>query len=136
MANPDSKSFHKLIGMNQTNRNTTSCFIVNGIDIIDAVQQRNSLKNYFEDLAVPKEYDHFDDDYLEMCELHVSLIRKLKTLRNETSTVPFTNEEVALCIKKLNTYCNVALNILVYVVHVSNIQIVFSILIIITSMKK
>ena len=46
-------------------RHADDSFIVNGIDIIDAVQRRNSLKNYFEDLAVPNKYDHFDDDYLE-----------------------------------------------------------------------
>ena len=55
MANPDSKSFHKLIRMNQTHCRTTTSFIVNGTDIIDTVNQRNSLTDYFEDLAVPKD---------------------------------------------------------------------------------
>ena len=53
--------------------------------------------------TVPKDYDHFDDEYLELCELHVSLIRKLKTFKNEMGTTTFTNEKVAACIKKLNS---------------------------------
>ena len=102
MSNPDSKSFHRLIRMNQTNRNITTCFIVNVTNILDTVRQRNSLKNYFEDLAVPKQHEHLENDYLELCELSVSLIRKLQAVKND-STTPFMEDEVASCIKNLNT---------------------------------
>ena len=45
MQNPDTKTFYRLIKMNQTNRsNSSTCFIINGKSILDPVLQRITLK--------------------------------------------------------------------------------------------
>ena len=45
MQNPDTKTFYRLIKMNQTNRsNPSTCFITNGKSILDPVLQRITLK--------------------------------------------------------------------------------------------
>ena len=56
MQNPDTKTFYRLIKMNQINRsNSSTCFIINGKSILDPVLQRITLKKYYEDLSMPKE---------------------------------------------------------------------------------
>ena len=90
--------------MNQTNRSSSStCFIINGKSILDPVLQRITLKNYYEDLSMPKEDILFDDDYLKHSKMHIELIHKLKQLGNFKSTEMFSESEIESCIKQLNT---------------------------------
>ena len=104
MENPDTKTFFKLIKMNQSNRaNSSACFIVNRKSIIDKASQRMTLKNYFEDLAIPKDDIVFDDEYLLHSELHIELIHELKRLGKFEPTEPFTEQEVISSIKQLKT---------------------------------
>ena len=39
-----------------------------------------ALKNYYEDLAIPKDDIVFDDEYLQRSEMHIDLIHELKRL--------------------------------------------------------
>ena len=92
--NPDSKTFHRLIRMNQNSRsNSTTSFIVNGRSVMDAAQQRQYLKHY-EDLAVPKSDINFDDYYLVQCELYLDLIHELNGREDFERTRPFTSTEI------------------------------------------
>ena len=54
-------------------------------------------------MTVPREYDHFNEEYLNLCEFNVSLIRKINHLKMEQNTTPFKKDEVTTCIRKLNT---------------------------------
>ena len=104
MNNPDSKAFHRLIRMNQSDRsNSSNCFIVNGEIIMDLTKQRQTLKHYYEDLAVPKPDKDFDDEYLEDCEFYIELINKLKQQEDYERTKPFTDSEIEKCIHQLNS---------------------------------
>ena len=95
MNNPDSKAFHRLIRMNQSDRsNSSNCFIVNGEIIMDLTKQRQTLKHYYEDLAIPKPDKDFDDEYLEDCEFYIELIHKLKQQEDYERTKPFTDSEI------------------------------------------
>ena len=57
-----------------------------------------TLKNYYEDLAVPKEDICFDDDYLRRSELHLESIHELKRLGKFDAPKPFTDSELKACI--------------------------------------
>ena len=104
MQNPDTKTFYKLIKMNQSNRaNSSTCFIVNRKSILDPVSQRMTLKNYYEDLAIPKDDIVFDDEYLQHSEMHIELIHELKRQGKFKPTEPFTEREIESSIKQLKT---------------------------------
>ena len=104
MNNPDSKAFHRLIRMNQSDRsNSSNCFIVNGEIIMGLTKQRQTLKHYYEDLAIPKPDKDFDDEYLENCEFYIELINKLKQQEDYERTKPFTDSEIEKCIHQLNS---------------------------------
>ena len=104
MENPDSKAFHRLIRMNQNDRsNSSTCFLVNGESIMDLSKQRQTLKSYYEDLAVPKDDINFDDKYLEECESYTELIYQLKHMKDNDITELFTDSEIESCIKQLNS---------------------------------
>ena len=104
MENPDTKTFHKLIRMNQSERSrSAACFAVNGKSVFDVDLQRETLKCYYENLALPKEDICFDENYLEHCEFHLNLIHKLLKFEKLSSTKPFTDNEVKVCIQELKT---------------------------------
>ena len=102
MQNADTKTFYKLIKMNQSNRaNSSTRFIVNGKSILDPVSQRMNLKNYYEDLAIPKDDIVFDDEYLQHSEMHIELIHELKRQGRFKPTEAFTEREIESSIKQL-----------------------------------
>ena len=104
MQNPDTKTFYKLIKMNQSNRaNSSTCFIVNGKSILDPLSQRMTLKNCYEDLAIPKDDIVFDDEYLQHSEMHIELNHELKRQGKFKPTEPFTEREIESSIKQLKT---------------------------------
>ena len=62
---------------------------------------KTGFKELYEDLAVPKPEKYFDDEFLEHCDFHVSLIQKLTQLQSNDKSELFSEEEVLLCIKSL-----------------------------------
>ena len=61
------------------------------------------LKCYYENLALPKEDVCFDENYLEHSEFHLNLIHELLKFEKLSSTKPFTDNEVKVCIQELKT---------------------------------
>ena len=70
---------------------------MNGQSIFDTDLQKETLECYYENLAIPKDDDCFDGDYLEHSEFHLSLIWELLNLKKESTTEPFTDKEVKVC---------------------------------------
>ena len=104
MMNPDTKTFHKLIRMNQSNGSrSTACFNVNGKSLFDIQLQKETLKCYYEDLAIPKDDICFNEEYLEHSEFHLNLIRELLSVNRVCTTELFTDKEVKTCIQELKS---------------------------------
>ena len=90
--------------MNQSDKaRSTTSFTIDGKNTMDTISQRNLLKHHYEDMAVPKEDCCFVDTYLQQCELNIELIYELNKVGIQTSTKPFIDKEVELCIKQMKT---------------------------------
>ncbi|MES9879604.1 MAG: reverse transcriptase family protein [Sedimenticola sp.] len=103
MEHPTNKHFYKLIRRTQSTTGTpASCMIVNGEETTDLPAQRSCFAAYFEDLAVPKNHDDFNEDFLNLAEVQVDLIQQIIDLQEEAD-VRISEEEVETAIAALNT---------------------------------
>ena len=104
METPDSSFFFKLIKRNRgenVNRHVAT-ILTDEIETDDPSQQRRAFANFYEDLAVPRDNNSFDNEFLDVCSTRCKLIERL-SIQKQEPIVPFTHDEVREAIGSLNT---------------------------------
>ncbi|MES9904544.1 MAG: reverse transcriptase family protein [Sedimenticola sp.] len=102
MENPSDRLFYKLIRRSQSSKHTTSCIIIDDEESTCPQRQSSAFAAYFEDLAVPKKHSNFSEDYLDLAEVQVDLIKQIFELQNDLHS-PVTEDEVEKAISSLNS---------------------------------
>ena len=104
METPDSSFFFKLIKRNRgenVNRHIAT-ILTDERETDDPLQQRRAFARFYEDLAVPRDNDTFDNEFLDVCSTRCKLIERL-SIQKQEPIVPFTHDEVREAIGSLNT---------------------------------
>ncbi|MES9903311.1 MAG: reverse transcriptase family protein [Sedimenticola sp.] len=103
MEHPTNQHFYKLIRRSQASASVpVACLMNDGKETTDLASQRSCFAAYFEDLAVPKTHENFNENHLNQVETQVKLIQQITNLQEETD-VRVTEEEVEAAIAILNT---------------------------------
>lgn len=103
MDNPSDKLFYKLIRRNQSSSSKLpSSLLLNGSELRDSQSQCGAFASYFEDLATPKAHQKFSQEYLDSAKFQERVIEEI-TEKNPDELVPFSENEVLIAIKSLNS---------------------------------
>ena len=101
MANPTSEMFYKLIKKSKSKKESnTTCLVVENEKQLDPSEQRRCFAEYYEDLAVPKDYD-YDNVFLSLCNAPRSAAKD-KCLNSE-DTLVLSEDDIEKAIDSLNT---------------------------------
>ena len=104
MDTPDTSFFYKLIKRNKGENvnHIPVTILAEDVETENPSLQRTAFAKFYEDLAVPKHHETFDNEYLEVCSARCKLIDRLSIYKQEV-VEPFTPDEIREAISGLNT---------------------------------
>ena len=104
MSDPSDKNFYKLIKRNQNPCNSSPdiCIRFRGDEVYEPSVQAKNFTVYFEDLAIPKENEDYDEHFYQLNRIQHSCIEEIcKNATDEVET--FSEQEMRKSIQSLNT---------------------------------
>ncbi|MCG8033679.1 MAG: endonuclease/exonuclease/phosphatase family protein [Candidatus Thiodiazotropha taylori] len=105
MSNPSSKLFHKIVRRNRSDSSSTSTQYIkyDGKELYDPIEQVSAFKAFYEDLAMPKQESHFDQEYADEIAIKYEHIKLLCKESGSGTEVLFVASDIEKAISKLNT---------------------------------